>query len=96
MTWDRTWQDKAATAGIVLFAVDVSLFAFKCLLFRSLYGKHDNILIICSETGLIASVAAFIFILFDRRTLRRVILVIASLVLGYLFFNSVAWWVMVK
>jgi hypothetical protein len=96
MTASRAWQDKTATVGVVLFAVGVCLFVVKCLLFRALYGRHDNVLVGCSEAGLIASVAAFILILFDRRTVRRVTLVIASLVLGYLFFSSVAWWVMVK
>ena len=96
MTETGAWQDKAAKVGLALFAVGVCLFIIKCLSFRALYGRHDNILVICSEAGLIASVAAFILILFDRRTARRVILVIATLVLGYLFFSSVAWCVMVK
>jgi hypothetical protein len=96
MTAARTWQDTAAKVGGILFAVGVCLFVVKSLSFRALYGKHDNILVVCSETGLIASVAAFILILFDKRTVRKVILVIASLVLGYLFLSSVAWWVMVK
>ena len=92
----RTWQDRAANAGVVLFAVGVCLFIIKCFSFRALYGRHDNILIGCSEAGVIASLAAFILILFDRRAARKIILAIASLVLGYFFLSSVAWWVMVK
>jgi hypothetical protein len=96
VTAARTWQDKAATAGIVLLTVGVCLFAIKCLSFRALYGRHDNFLVASSEAGLIADVIAFILILFDRRTVRRVILAIASLVLSYLFLSGIAWWVMVK
>ena len=96
MTTTRTRQEKAATVGVVLFAVAICLFGFKSLFFRAFYGRHDNILVVSSEAGLITSVVAFVLLLFDRRVVRRVILVIASLVLGYLFFSSVAWWVMVK
>jgi drug/metabolite transporter (DMT)-like permease len=96
MTGSRTWQDKTAIVGIVLFVAGVCLLAAKSLCFRALYGRHDNVLIVCSEVGLIASIAAFIFVLFDKRTARRVILAIASLVLSYLFFSGVAWWMMVK
>jgi hypothetical protein len=92
----RTWHDKAATVGIVLIAVDVCLLLFRWVSFRALYGKHDNLLIASSEIGLVVSVVAFILMLFDKRTIRRVVLVIASLVLGYFCLSSVAWWVMVK
>ena len=61
-----------------------------------LYGKHDNILIVSSETGLIMSVAAFILVLFDRLVARKVILAVASLLFGYMYLSSIAWWVIVK
>jgi hypothetical protein len=96
VTTGRAWKDKAAALGVVLLVIDVCLFVFRWISFRALYGKHDDILVVCSEIGLIMSIAAFPFVLFERRTSRRVILAIASLVLGYFCLGSVAWWVMVK
>jgi hypothetical protein len=82
--------------GVVLLAIDACLLMLRWISFRALYGRHDDFLVVCSEIGLILSIAAFLLVLFEERTSRRVILAIASLVLGYLCLSSVAWWVMVK
>jgi hypothetical protein len=92
----RSWSDKVATAGIVLFAVDVCLFFSKLVFFGSLYGKHNNLLVGCSWIGLMGSTVASVFILFDMRKISRVLLALGSFVLTYLWFSSLAWWVMVK
>ena len=92
----RTCRHNAAKLGLVLLVAGVSLFVVEGLSFRAIYGKYDNILVVCSEAGLVLSAAAFILTLFDRRTVRRVVVAIASLILGYLFVSSVAWSVMVK
>jgi hypothetical protein len=96
VTAERTWKNIAAAVGIVLLSVNVCLFVCRLIVFRTLYGKHDDILVVCSEIGLIMSFASFFLVLFDKRKSRGVILAIASLVLGYLYLSSVAWWVMVK
>jgi hypothetical protein len=92
----RAWPDKAANAGVALVAVDVCLFVFKWLLFKRLFGKHDDLLVGASEIGLIMSIAAFVLTVFDMRKIWRVILAIGSLVLGYLWYSSLLWWVMAK
>jgi hypothetical protein len=65
-------------------------------LFRKFYGRHDDVLVVSSEIGLLFSVVAFFLVLFVKRMTWRIALAVVTLVLGYLWFSSLLWWVMVK
>jgi len=93
---NRKWYSRAASAGPILFGVAVCMFICRGLLFTKLYGKHDDLLVGIAEVGLIMSVAAFVLTAIDMRKIWRVVLAILSLVLAYVWFISIAWWVMVK
>ncbi|MGA7831210.1 MAG: hypothetical protein WCA21_09630 [Terracidiphilus sp.] len=91
-----TWRNKAAFASIVIFIVDVIVYVCRCLVHRGFYEGHCSLMVICAESGFIASVIVFPLALFGIRRTWKLPVAVGALVVAYLWFSDIAWWVMVK
>jgi hypothetical protein len=89
---ERAWRDKVGLIGRVLFGVNV--LAYLCRLF--VYKANFNVLVIWLEIGFVTSILAAVLSVIGTHKRFPIILVIASIVLAYLWFNGATWWVMVK
>jgi hypothetical protein len=76
--------------------IDVLTYACKFLPIWNRLAAAETAIILMDEIGLVISVLIFIGALFVVRGWKLPVFVIGVLALCYLWFSSVAWWVMVK
>jgi hypothetical protein len=90
------WRKVTGRIVWIASTTDVLAYAFKFLPLWHITAAGETVIILMDEIGLVISVAIFIGALFVVRGWRLPLFMIGMLVLCYLWFSSVAWWVMVK
>ncbi|MGA3370265.1 MAG: hypothetical protein ABSC48_00725 [Terracidiphilus sp.] len=77
-------------------AIDVLAYACKFLPFWHGSAAAETVIVLMDEIGLVVSVLILISVPFVARGWKLPVFVIGMLALCFLWFSSVAWWVMVK
>lgn len=96
MTAARSWREELALAGTFGVGANVLAYIVREIFFHSLYGSHSDLLVVCAEAGFLFSVAVIVALLIGKYRKPTMPLIIGSLVMLYLWFSSIAWWVMAK
>jgi hypothetical protein len=92
----NSWREKMRIAIVTAFISNVLAYTAKLLLPWSLVTQHVGPIVVLSETGFVVSLLILVFAPVFLTGRRMVTVVIVDLILGYLWFSSIAWWVMVK
>jgi hypothetical protein len=92
----RKWRALGARIVLIAFAIDVLAYALKLILPWRLFATHETFVIVGDEIGLLFCVFTFLGAVICLSGWKAIATVVGSLVVGYFWFASVAWWVMVK
>lgn len=89
---------RKAIRRIVWIAAVIDVLAYACKFLPLWHGSavSETAIILTDEIGLVVSVFIFIVVPFVVRGWKLPVFMIGLLALCYLWFSSVAWWVMVK
>jgi len=81
---------------LAAFAFDLLAYALKLILLWRLFAAHETFVIVEDLVGLVVSVFTLLGAGICLNGWKAIAIVVGSLVLGYYWFASLAWWVMVK
>jgi hypothetical protein len=79
-----------------VFALDALLYVVKWMTPWRVVSSHVGPVVVMDEIGFVVSIFTFFLAPVTLTGWRMVSLAIGSVLLGYLWFASIAWWVMVK
>jgi hypothetical protein len=96
VTAERTWRDTAGRVGFILFIADVLAYLAKLIVFKALYKKHVDLLVIWAWIGLAISILAPVLAVIGMRKRFSIMVSLVSIALAFLWITAIAWWVMVK
>jgi hypothetical protein len=96
MNADRSKKKVIGKIVWIAAIIDALTYAFKFLPIWHITTATETAIILMDEIGFVISVLIFICVPFVVRGWKLPLFVIGMLVLCYLWFSSVAWWVMVK
>ena len=96
MTAALKCREKLGLAGAFGLGANVLVYSVRGLFFRPLYAGHSDLLVICAEVGFLFSIVVVMALLIGEYRKFTLPLIIGSLVMLFLWFSSIAWWVMAK
>jgi hypothetical protein len=92
----RDWRDRMRIVVLVVFAANVLSYGVKLLVPWRLVSAHVDAVVPLDWAGIAVSLIAFFLAPICLKGWRMISVLIGSLVLGYLWFSSIAFWVMMK
>jgi hypothetical protein len=96
MSPSRSWRERVSAGVLVAFVVDALFYIAKLITPWRLVSSHVGAVVVMDEIGFVVCLLTFFLAPISLTGWRMISIVIGSVLLGYLWFASVAWWVMVK
>jgi len=90
------WRTQGARLTTIAIALDALSYALKLVIPWRLISTHEALIVVGDEAGFIVCILTFFGAAVCLRGWKMVLVVIASVVLGYFWLASILWWVMVK
>jgi hypothetical protein len=90
------WRVRGGRIIAFVFPLDALAYALKLAVPWRLVSTHASSIVVGNEIGLIVCILAFFGAAVCLRGWKMVLVVIASVVLGYFWLASILWWVMVR
>jgi hypothetical protein len=90
------WRGSMRTFVFVIFAANVLAYGTKLLLPWRLVSAHVGAVVLLDWAGISVCLIPILLAPICLKGWRLILVVMGSLAIGYFWFSSIAWWVMVK